>query len=211
MGKSGAGSIGSGLLAALSTKIIATLLGPAYVALLQTLQQTRDAALAAATINGQTALVQGASALTGPRRREYLRTALCLVSAATLTVTAAMVAMPGIIGRLCGFPAGSETLVRWLTLPVALSSAFVFLNALLNVLGDIEKLALLQVAGDGSPGGSRRTSSSGGAAGAFPGASVSAGVFHGDQRDCCAGDARPKTPHVSRMVSILSSPIIRRG
>ena len=145
MGKSGAGSIGSGLLAALSTKIVAALLGPAYVALLQTLQQTRDAALAAATLNGQTALVQGASALVGRARREYLRTALGLVSAATLFVAAAMLLAPALIARLCGFPAGSETLVRWLSLPVALSSAFVFLNALLNILGNIGQMALLQV------------------------------------------------------------------
>jgi hypothetical protein len=147
--KSGAGSMASGTLAALATKIVASLLGPAYVALLQTLQQTRDAALAAATLNGQIALVQGlsqdGSALPEPARREYLRTAVCLLSTATLAVAAVMIADPGPVARWCGLPPGSLALVRWLALPLLLSSVFVFLNALLTVAGQIGSMALLQV------------------------------------------------------------------
>jgi PST family polysaccharide transporter len=143
--KSGTGSMASGLLAALSIKIIASLLGPAQVALLQTLQQIRDAALAAATLNGQTALVQGVSALAGRAGREYLRTAVCLLSAATLLVAALMLSYPARVGRWCGLPAGSSKMVSWLAIPLVLSSVFVFLNALLNVLGEIGPMAVLQV------------------------------------------------------------------
>ena len=115
------------------------------MALLQTLQQTRDAALAAATLNGQTALVQGVSALPEPARREYLRTAVCLLSTATLAVAAVMLAAPGRVAGWCGLPEGSSKLVSWLALPLVLSSVFVFLNALLNVLGEIGPMAMLQV------------------------------------------------------------------
>ena len=73
IGKTASGSMASGLLSALATKVVASLLGPGSVALLQTLQQLRDGALAAATATGKTALVQGASAFEGSERREYLR------------------------------------------------------------------------------------------------------------------------------------------
>ena len=75
MGKTGAGALASALFAAVGAKILAAWLGPAYIALIATLQQTRQAAIAIATTNGQTALVQGTNALSGVDRREYLRTA----------------------------------------------------------------------------------------------------------------------------------------
>src|SRR5665213_2311500 len=83
MGKTGGGAIASSLLSALGTKIIAVTLGPGAVALLGTLQQLRDGAVTAATANGRTALVQGASALEGVARREYLRTAALLFASGT--------------------------------------------------------------------------------------------------------------------------------
>jgi O-antigen/teichoic acid export membrane protein len=146
LGKTAGGSIGSGLLSALGTKIVALLLGPSQVALLETLQQLRDGALAMATANGKTALVQGASALDGRGRREYVRTAALLFSGATLLVALAMVLAPGAIVRGSGLPAGSEALLPWLALTVALLSIFVFLAAILNTLEQIGKLALLQLA-----------------------------------------------------------------
>ena len=88
MGKTGGGSIASGLLGALGTKIVAAMLGPGSIALLATLQQLRDAAVTVATANGRTALVQGASALQGIARREYLRTVALLFSGGTFLVAA---------------------------------------------------------------------------------------------------------------------------
>jgi O-antigen/teichoic acid export membrane protein len=146
IGKTGGGSIASGLLSALGTKIIASLLGPGSVALLQTLQQLRDGALAAATANGKTALVQGASAFEGVERREYLRAVALVFAGGTLLVAAAMVVAPGEIVRWSRLPAASEPLLPWLALTVALLSVFVFLTGILNALGEIGKLAWLQLA-----------------------------------------------------------------
>jgi len=146
MGKTAGGSMASGLLSALGMKIIAWMLGPGAVALLQTLQQLRDGALAAATANGKTALVQGASAFEGIERREYLRAVALVFAGGTFLVAAAMVAAPGWIVRWSRLPAASVELLPWLALTVALLSVFVFLTAVLNALGEIGKLALLQLA-----------------------------------------------------------------
>jgi O-antigen/teichoic acid export membrane protein len=146
MGKTGGASIASGLLSALGTKIVAMLLGPGSVALLQTLQQLRDGALNLATANGRTGLVQGASALEGVERREYLRTVALLFAGGTLLVAAAMVADPGDVARWSRLPESSEAMLPWLAATVALLSIFVFLAAILNALREIGKLALLQLA-----------------------------------------------------------------
>ena len=71
MGQTGAAALGSGLLSALAIKIIAAVGGPAALAILSTLQQVRQAGVVAATGNGQTALVRGASGLEGGSERNF--------------------------------------------------------------------------------------------------------------------------------------------
>jgi len=146
LGKTGAGSIASGLLSAVGTKIIAARLGPGSIALVATLQQLRDGAVTMATANGRTALVQGASALRGVERREYLRSVLLLFAGATFFVVAAMLTAPATIARWSRLPVPSEALLPWLAATVVLLSVFVFLTAILNALREIGKLALVQVA-----------------------------------------------------------------
>lgn len=146
MTKTGGASLLSGSLSALATKIMAVTAGPAAVALLATLQQTRQMAVVTATGNGQTALVQGASAFGGDRRREYLRTVAWLFGGATVVVVLALTGAPRLIQTAAGLPAGMESLVAWLAIPVALSAVFVLLSALLNALGGIGRLGALQVA-----------------------------------------------------------------
>jgi O-antigen/teichoic acid export membrane protein len=146
MGKIGGASIMSGLLSALGTKIIAAVLGPGSVALLQTLQQLRDGAVTAATANGRTALVQGASELEGAERREYLRTVALLFAGGTFLVALAMLAAPHELVLWSRLPALSEPLLPWLAATVALFSVFIFLTAILNVFREFGKLALLQLA-----------------------------------------------------------------
>jgi PST family polysaccharide transporter len=113
--------------------------------LLSTLQQIQQTALAAATLNGQTALVQGASASSGESQREYVRCVLRLFTLATLGIAAIMLAWPAAVARLAGLPGGYANLVRWAAIPVILSSAFTFLNGLLRVAGEIGRLASIQV------------------------------------------------------------------
>lgn len=146
MGKTGGASIASGLVSAVGTKIIASMLGPGAVALVQTLQQLRDGAVTAATANGRTALVQGASALEGVERREYLRTVALLFAVGTFLIALAMLAAPSAVVRWSRLPASSEPMLPWLAIAVVLLSLFVFLSAILNVLREIGKLAWLQLA-----------------------------------------------------------------
>lgn len=146
MSQTGAASIASGLLSALGTKIVATLLGPGSIALVATLQQLRDGAVIVATANGRTALVQGASELEAAARRDYLRTAAVLFAAGTVLVALAILAAPREILHAMGLPQSSEPLLAWLAVTIGLLSVFVFLSALLNALKQIGKLAWLQLA-----------------------------------------------------------------
>lgn len=137
----------SGGASAVASKIIAVMLGPAALAVLSTLQQIRQAALTAATANGQTALIQGASALTGESRRDYLRTVALIFAAGSAVSGAALALAPAVIARWTGLPTELANLIRPLALVVALSSVFGFLTALLNAQGATGGWALAQFAG----------------------------------------------------------------
>ena len=145
-GFTGSGSVLSAALSVTATKIFAAMLGPAEVAVLATLQQIRQAGLTGATLNGGTALVQGATARQGRERREFLRTALLLMGSATALAAVFLLAAPGWIAASTGLGAERSGLIRWLAVPLAFSSALVFLGALLNARGAIGRLALVQVA-----------------------------------------------------------------
>jgi O-antigen/teichoic acid export membrane protein len=144
MARTGAGSFLSGLLSTVATKTIAAVAGPSGVALLATLQQTRQTALIAATANGQAALVQGISARSGIERREYARTALLVFAGAAAVITVVMLAAPEVIARMTGLGAGRALLVQLLAVQVGLLSAYTFLAGLVNAVGAIGRLALLQ-------------------------------------------------------------------
>ena len=145
MGKTGGSSVASGLLNVFATKIVAQMLGPGSIALLATLQQLRDGAVTAATANGRTALVQGASSLDGIERREYVRTVALLFALGTFLVAAAMLTAPRSIIPAGAFLLSIKPLLPWLAVTVALLSLFVFLTAILNALREIGKLALVQM------------------------------------------------------------------
>lgn len=150
MGQTGAGALVSALLAAVGAKILAMWLGPSYIALIATLQQTRQAALSVASANGQTALVQGINALDGVARREYLRTSLVVIGVATLAAAGGLIFARGRVARAAGLGAESAWLIGWLAAPVILGSVLVVATALVNALGEIGRLAALKVAGSGA-------------------------------------------------------------
>jgi O-antigen/teichoic acid export membrane protein len=150
MSQCGACALASGLLSALATKIIAAVGGPAALATLSTLQQLRQAAVVAATANGQTALVRGASGLGGRERSEYVRTVACVFAAATALVAGSMILWPQPLAALAGFGSDASRLIPWLAIPVGLTSLLVFVSALLNALGAIGRLAILLVIASGA-------------------------------------------------------------
>ncbi len=147
MGKTGAAALGSALLAAAATKIIAVWLGPWWVGFLGTLTQTRQTALVAATANGQTALVQGLGALEGREKKEFFRTSLAVIGVATMLVAGGMILAREQVAAWAGLPRDSGEWIAWLALAVILGSAGVVLTALLTALGEIGRLAWMQIAG----------------------------------------------------------------
>ena len=142
----GLAAVASGFLSAAATKIFAAMLGPAELAVLATLQQIRQGGLTVATLNGQTALVQGLSARSGGERREFLRTVLLLMTMATALMAAAAGIAPGWLASATGLGAERAPLVRWLAMAVGLSSVLVFLSAVLNARSATGGLALVQLA-----------------------------------------------------------------
>jgi PST family polysaccharide transporter len=147
MSVSAAGALGSGLVSVTATKILALGLGPAGMAVLGTLEQIRDTAVVGGTLNGRTALVQGASSLEGIARREYVRTGAVLFAGATAFAAAVLALAPVAVARWAGLPAPQAGMLRWLAETVALVSLFVFLSASLTAAGAIGRLAWLQSAG----------------------------------------------------------------
>ena len=143
---SGTAAVAGAALSVVATKILAMMLGPAEVAVLATLQQIRQAGVTAATLNGQTALVQGASARSGHERRQFLRTVLLLMGTATVLMAALALAAPGWVASSTGLGAARAGMVRWLALPLVFSSVLVFLGSVLNSRGHIGRLALVQMA-----------------------------------------------------------------
>jgi PST family polysaccharide transporter len=142
----GSAAVASGALSILATKIFAAMLGPAELAVLATLQQIRQVGVTAASLNGQTALVQGASSRHGYQRRLFLRTVLLLMGMATALASAVALGVPAWIASWTGLGVERAGLVRWLVAPVMFSTALVFLSAVLNACDEIGKLALVQIA-----------------------------------------------------------------
>jgi hypothetical protein len=142
----GAAAVAGAALSVIATKIFAAMLGPSEVAMLATLQQIRQAGVTAATLNGSTALVQGASARSGRERREFLRTALLLMGIATTLTVGLALAAPAWVAASTGLGAERSGIIRWMAAPVMFSCALVFLSAVLNAHGAIGRLALVQIA-----------------------------------------------------------------
>ncbi len=154
-GVTGAASLAGAALSVASGKIFAAVLGPSGIAVLGTLQQIRQTSVIGATLNGQAALVQGLSASGGKQPagsrnpaagREFLRTSILLIGAATLSVSSGLLLAPGWVARFAGISSARRGLIPWLTFPVVLSCALVVLSALLNASRKIGRLALVQTA-----------------------------------------------------------------
>ena len=144
----GAASVAGAALSLAATKIFAAATGPAGIAVLGTLQQVRQAALTAATLNGQTALVQGLSARSesNAAQREFLRTATLLVGAATLLTACVLLFAPGWVAEFAGIGQERAAPIRWLAVSVVLTGALVVRSAMLNANRKFGRLALVQAA-----------------------------------------------------------------
>jgi PST family polysaccharide transporter len=141
----GSGALASSVLSAVASKILAAQAGPAAIATLVTLQQVRQGALIAATVNGQTAVIQGASSRTAQERREYVRTAALLFSIATVLVCGGCVVFAGALRNIAGLGLFGKGVFGWIAVSVLFSSALIFVTSLLNAMGRIQTLAKVQI------------------------------------------------------------------
>ncbi len=132
--KTGAGSLVRILFGFVSTKIVAVALGPSGLGLLSLLQQVRQTALTVGSVNGNAAIVQGIASSEERARGAYVSTVLiiCIVGGGIACI-GVLVLAPAIAGKLLGQSDGaSVALIRWLSVPVYLGVANVYLMGLLN-------------------------------------------------------------------------------
>src|SRR6185312_2292359 len=88
----------------------------------------------------------GAGGWSGAGQRQFLRTVMLLMGAATALITAVTLAAPGWVASSTGLGMERSGMVRWLAVPVVFLSAMVFLSAVLNARGEIGRLSLGQMA-----------------------------------------------------------------
>lgn len=147
MGKTGGVALLSGLLTMLATKLLAVMLGPGPIAQLGSLQQLRQVGLTAATLGGQTALIQGASALNGEARREFLRTTLLLTCFAILVTAGVLWAAPGWVVSQIGLSESDAGPIRWMAAVIGMGALSVYGTGLLTAERSIDTLAAVQLVG----------------------------------------------------------------
>lgn len=134
--KSGAGSVPAMLCTAVSTKIIASTLGPIGVGLLSMLKHIIRTASVLAMLNGQSALIQGGATFTGRERTSYYSSVIVIYLVGTsLTCLALVLAAPLVSQHVLHRSDGAMvSLVRAACLPVILGSAAGYFLGVLNSL-----------------------------------------------------------------------------
>jgi O-antigen/teichoic acid export membrane protein len=146
--KMGSGTVVSLLLGAVAMKIVAVVLGPSGMGLYSLLRQILEFATRGGDA-GNTAVVQGLASRKGQARDTYLITTFWVfVSIAFLVFVVLLVLAPWV--ALWVFGDNDEqtiNLVRWLALPIVLTTAFFYLDGILNSFRAIGLLVLLGVLG----------------------------------------------------------------
>jgi O-antigen/teichoic acid export membrane protein len=145
--KTSSGAIISLALSTVTVKIFAVMLGPAAVGLLSLLRQIYNTALIAATMSGQTALVQGGSARKGAERLAYLRTVLVIflvmgIAGAVLLVALAPSLALQVLNRQ---DATGVWMVRLLALPLLLTVLNGYALGVLNINRSLGRMAMIQI------------------------------------------------------------------
>ena len=122
-------------IATISVKIMATILGPAGMGLYSILRQIHSTTMIAATMGGQTALIQGGSSKEGKDRDVYLKTLLLLfLISATISGIAIIVLAPILAEHLLNRrDEMAVNLIRGLSVPVFLTVMTGYANGVLNI------------------------------------------------------------------------------
>ena len=145
--KTTSGTVISLILGTVTVKILAVVLGPPAIGLLSLLRQIYHTTLIAATMSGQTALVQGGSTREGEERIAYLRTVLVLflvssVASAILLFLLAPLLASQVIHRQDD---GTVWLVRLLAIPLMITVLNGFAMGILNIQRRLGQMAFIQI------------------------------------------------------------------
>lgn len=146
--KTGSGAMANLLIGVVSVKIMAVMLGPSGTGLFSLIRQT-VLTFATLGLSGQTALVQGVASKEGAGRDSYIRSTLWwyFLGAAFSSMLIELFA-PEIATLVFGKrDANLVQLIRWIALPVFLSSIYIYLKSLLNGFRAIGRLAIVEMLG----------------------------------------------------------------
>jgi O-antigen/teichoic acid export membrane protein len=144
--KTVSGTAVSLVIGTLSVKIIASTIGPAGMGLYSILRQIQTTTLIAATMGGQTALVQGGASRKDKDRDAYLQTVLilfiiCAVLASALLFVLAPFLSLTLLKRQDDM---AVTLIRGLAIPIFLTVITGYANGILNIHRALGYMALVQ-------------------------------------------------------------------
>ena len=145
--KTSTGSIISIILGALSTKILAVVVGSSGIGLYSLINQTLATTTAVGTIGGQTALVQGLASKQEKERDKYLVSTFWIFVFGALAITLCFFLFSPLIAKTL-FSSNDEktlNLVRWMSLPIILTIIYSYFISLLNGFRAIGRLAICQV------------------------------------------------------------------
>jgi len=145
--KTGSGTAVNILSGILATKIMAVVLGPTGVGLFSLIRQSHHVFVNAATLGGNTALVQGIASRSQQQRERYLTTVFRFYCLGASVVAAGLVLMAGPLAEIIFGEASREMVapIRWMAVPLVLATAVNYINGLLNGYRAIGRLALLQL------------------------------------------------------------------
>lgn len=145
--KTGSGSFINIILAVISSKVLAVVLGSSGVGLYSLINHTLATAATAGTMGGQTALVQGLASKQGAEKEKYLITVFWIFTCGAMAIALCFLLFSPLIAQTI-FASNDEktiNLVRWMALPAALIIIYSYLTSLLNGFRAIGRLAIGQV------------------------------------------------------------------
>lgn len=145
--KTTSGTIISLIFNTVTIKILAVLLGPSGIGMLSLLRQIYSTTLIAATMSGQTALVQGGSSRDGNSRINYLRTVLILFIISSLICALLLIILAPFLAKwmLNRTDETAVWLIRLLAFPVFLTVINGFFFGVLNIFRHLGRMAAIQI------------------------------------------------------------------
>ncbi len=144
--KAGGGSAAGIVFSVVTTKVVATALGPNGVGLLSLLRQGRQTAVVVASLNASPAIARGIASRAQEERNKFSVAAFWILGGnAGLVCSALMVFAPEIASYL-NAPTVSPNLIRWMATPIAVGVLLAYLNGILQAHRAVGRYVACQIA-----------------------------------------------------------------